>query len=135
MPAGAVDCLTQDTQDSDSGALSYQLFWGFKTCDSQDKWIKRISAIFPWKQNLNKAGGKSKHDNASSTRLMSRTPVITECFHAHIIQDKSSCPGDRHPDQICVYTMPAGFVKIQICPAETLPILKLTQAIPEITEQ
>lgn len=52
---------------------------------------------------LKQSGEKSKHDNASSTRLMLRIPAITECFHAHIIQDTSSYPGDRHPDQICVY--------------------------------
>lgn len=79
---------------------------------------------------MNKAGGKSKHDNASSTRLMLRVLVISESFHAQYSGYKfMSC------DQICVYTMPAGFAKIKMCPAETLPILKLTQAIPEITEQ
>ncbi len=53
---------------------------------------------------LKQSGGeKSKHDNASSTRLMLRIPAITECFHAHIIQDTTSYPGDRHPDQICIY--------------------------------
>lgn len=46
----------------ETGVLSLQLVWKFIACDFQ---IKRISAIFRRKPN-----GKSKHNNASSTRLM-----------------------------------------------------------------
>lgn len=54
---------------------------------------------------LKEDGEKSKHDNASSTKLMLCIPVITECFHAHMIKDTGSYPGDHHPDLICVYTV------------------------------
>ena len=35
---------------------------------------------------------------------MLRVPVITECFHAHVIQDTSSRPGDHHPD-LCILSL------------------------------
>lgn len=93
--------LTVDFQGENSNMLPAGV--GIQNLWLSDKWIKRIHHMFPYKHNLKEAGDKNKHVNASSTRLMLRIPVITECLHACIIQGSSSYPGDHHPDQICVY--------------------------------
>ncbi len=87
---------------------------------------KENTVCVSWKQNFNKAEKKSKHDNASSTRLILRIPVMAECFLAHINQDSSSCPGERYPGQICAYLLTQcqqGLLELKFA---VLKILKLT---------
>lgn len=103
LEQSGVNCHT-DSRVSGEGE-HYSLSWcgDLKNLWLSNKWTKRIHSLFHGNRTSTKQRKKSKHDNASSTRLMLRIPVITECFFAHIIQDTSSYHGEHHPDQICVY--------------------------------